>query len=134
MGKGRRRHDEPNHWSDIVGMPDAEDKQNLKNLINNFAKEKFSFTREDDTEFVMTGAQWITAEVNDAKRSHDQDRNNPINPYGIKSEESEMRIGTAIPNVLWARISEAYPTMFKDKKHFQWFQQNFKMFNVANKQ
>jgi len=130
--KGKRVQDNPDHWSDIVGMPDEWDKENIRRIIKNFSEEKFSFTEEDGSVTTMTGEAWIVSEVEDAKESHRQGLD-PINEHGLKSKDSDMRVATAMPNVLWARISEAYPTLFKDRKHLTWFVKNFKMFQVPNK-
>lgn len=128
----KRNTASPNHWSDIVGMPDEWDKTNLTNLINTFKKTPFTFENGK----TLTGAQWIKAEVADAKKQHQQDdleATKGINPYGTKIADTETRIGTAIPNVLWNKIQESYPTMFRDKKHFSWFIKNFPEFRVASK-
>lgn len=123
----KRLHDNPDHWSDIVGMPDDWDKQNLTNLINNFKKESFHYNGEN-----FTGQQWITREVKDAKKQHQQELS-VTNEFGVKIKDSEMRIGTAIPNVLWNRIQESYPTMFRDQKHFNWFVKTFPEFRVPGR-
>lgn len=127
----KRNAANPNHWSDIVGMPDTWDKQNITNLINTFKKTPFTF--ENGT--TMSGAQWIKTEIKDAKKQHQQEfkASQSDNPFGVKAKESDTRIGTAIPNVLWDKIQEAYPTMFRDRKHFDWFIKNFPEFRVAGR-
>lgn len=122
----KRVEENPDHWSDIVGLPDEWDKRNLTALINNFKKEKFTFKRK-----TFTGAQWIRDEVADAKKQHQTD--GAANPFGLKVKDTEVRIGTAIPNVLWSRIEESYPTMFRDRKHFNWFVKNFREFVVPGR-
>lgn len=130
----KKIHDKPDHWSAIVGMPDAWDKENLTNLINKFKRRKFSFEAADGTIKVVTGKQWITSEVVDARKSHQTSGVGEItNPYGLKVKDSDMRIGTAIPKDLWLEIEEAYPTIFRDKKHMTWFLKNFPEFRVASK-
>lgn len=129
-----RNDDKPEHWSDIVGMPDEWDKQNITNLINTFKVTPFTFTKDDGTTYKRTGAQWIKAEVADSKRQNQTEGVGEIsNPFGVKSKDSDMRIGTAIPRLLWHEIQEAYPTMFRDTKHYTWFVKNFPEFRVTAK-
>lgn len=124
MAGGQKHADRPDHWSEIVGMPDDWDKQNLRNLIENFYKEKFEMVGGK----LLTGKQWTKLEVEDARKKHDQVLKDS---HGVKIENSELRVGTALPNLLWNRIEEAYPTMFRDKDHFNWFIENFPEFKVA---
>ena len=125
MAGGRKNLDRPDHWSDIVGMPDDWDKKNLRTLIDNFYKEKFELNDK-----VITGKQWTKLEVEDARKKHGQDVEGD---HGVKIESSEMRIGTAMPNVLWTTIEAAYPTIFRDTDHLNWFIQNFPEFKVVGK-
>lgn len=125
----KRNEDNPDHWSDIVGMPDDWDKQNLTKLINNFKREKFNFEGVN-----FTGAEWIKNEVADAKKAHQLGGVGEVsNPFGTKIKDSETRIGSAVPNILWARILETYPTLFRDRKHFNWFIKNFPEFRVPGR-
>lgn len=126
MAGGTRNLDRPDHWSDIIGMPDDWDKKNLQNLIGNFYKEKFEI--KEGT--VVTGKQWTKLEVEDARKQHQQDGKAE---HGVKIKNTEMRIGTAIPNILWKRIEEAYPTIFRDVDHLNWFITNFPEFKVAGR-
>jgi hypothetical protein len=124
----------PDHWSQIVGMPDDWDKKNLTNLINTFKKKTFTFTDAKGVKRSTSGAAWIKYEVEDAKRSHQLDGAGTIaNPFGVKSKESDMRITTAMPNELHREISESYPTIFRDKKHHSWFVKNFPEFRIASR-
>lgn len=131
---GKRVADAPDHWSDIVGMPDDWDKKNLTNLINKFKKTTFYFTAKDGKKYGVKGSDWLKNEVKDAKESHQLSGiGEAVNPYGVKSKESDMRVGTAMPIELWNRIQESYPTMFRDEKHFNWFIKNFPEFKVPGK-
>lgn len=128
---GKRNKANPDHWSDIVGMPDEWDKKNLTNLIKTFKKTPFEINGT-----TISGAQWIQAEVRDAKKQHRQDASavsQSGNQFGVKVKNTDTRIGTAIPNVLWHKIQESYPTMFRDKKHYGWFVKNFPEFQVAQR-
>lgn len=109
-------------------MPDQWDKKNLQICINNFKKEKFKL--ENGT--IITGQQWINAEIADAKKQHEQEAN-PFNEFGVKIKDSELRVGTAIPKELWTRLSDTAPTLFTDKDHFSWFVKNFPEFRVSQR-
>ena len=133
MGK-KQLQDKPDHWSEIVGMPDDWDKKNLTNLINKFKKTTYYFTDKDGIKKGVKGADWIKNEVKDARESHQLTGVGALkNPYGIKSEESGARVQTAIPNALRHEIVEAYPTMFRDIKHSNWFLRKFPEFRVTDK-
>jgi hypothetical protein len=126
---GKRVYDEPDHWSEIVGMPDEVDIKNLNALITNFKADHFEVYGR-----MMTGQQWISYEVADAKEQMELSGVGAmVNPHGVKSKETELRVGTAMPYVLWNAIERAYPTMFRDKKHFDWFCKNFREFVVASR-
>lgn len=138
----RRLRDKDYGWKDVIGMPDQWDKKNLTVLINNFMKEKFAICLEHQavnkckppecrSVKLMTGAQWAKAELEDSKKQNQSD--DVFNPYGIKIKDSELRIGTAMPNVLWQRISDTAPTLFTDKDHYAWFIKNFPMFKVSQR-
>lgn len=130
----KRNHEKPEHWSDIVGMPDQWDKKNLTNLINKFKRQNFTFTDKTGKKHVASGAVWIKYEVADSKKSHELGGVGEIaNPFGVKSKDSDMRVATAMPNELHRLIQETYPTLFKDKKHFGWFVKNFPEFRVTAK-
>jgi hypothetical protein len=124
---GKRLRDKGEGWKDVIGMPDAWDKKNLQTCINNFMKEKFQMPNGT----IITGAQWAKAELADAKHQHQSD--DVFNKFGVKIKDSEMRIGTAMPNELWQRLSDTAPTLFTDKDHFAWFIKNFPQFKVAQR-
>lgn len=127
---GRRLADKPQDWHDIVGMPDDLDLKNITALINNFKKDHFEVYGR-----VITGQQWITYEINDSREQNQLkigQSSQSGNKYGMKIAETEVRIGTAMPYVLWNAIEAAYPTMFRDKAHFSWFVKHFPEFRVAS--
>lgn len=123
----KRLRDKDVGWKDVIGMPDQWDKKNLQICINNFMKEKFKMPNGQ----VITGAQWAKLELEDAKKQHEAD--DTFNEFGVKIKDSELRIGTAMPNVLWQRLSDTAPTLFTDKEHFNWFIKNFPQFKVAKR-
>ena len=122
----KRVQKEPDHWSEIVGMPDQWDKKNIQAIINNFKRRKFVVEGQ-----VITGKIFIDLEVADAKRMHQSE--DGFNPYNIKAKGTESRAVMAMPIELDKIIKEAYPTMFRDKNHFSWFIKNFPEFRIASK-
>lgn len=126
----KRVANNPNHWSDIVGMPDAWDKKNLTALINKFKKQKFTSVIPGYKK-VVTGDTWIKMCVAQAREAHGAD--DKFNDYNLKSKDSDMRAITTMPPFLQFMIAEAYPTLFKDKAHSLWFAKNFPEFRISKK-
>lgn len=130
----KRLDETPDHWSEIVGMPDDWDKKNLTALINKFKKATWYFTDKNGVKRGVKGSDWIKNEVKDARDSHQLSGvGSVLNPYGVKSAESGMRVQTAMPNELWQQIQLAYPTIFRDVKHYNWFLKNFPEFRITDK-
>ena len=61
----KRLHDNPDHWSDIVGLPDDWDKKNIEALIKKFERRKFAVEGH-----VISGKTLIDLCVAEAKRAH----------------------------------------------------------------
>lgn len=49
----------PEHWSEIVGMPDEWDKKNLTALINKFKRQTWYFTDKNGVKRGIKGRDWI---------------------------------------------------------------------------
>lgn len=112
--------------ADAVGDPDEWDVQNITNLINAFKKRKFIV--EGHT---ITGKTLIDMCRDEARASHGV---NQFNPFNIKSKDSDARAVTAIPQALWDEIGNTMPTVFREKKHFEWFLRHFgKQFMIPEK-
>lgn len=122
----KRIEKNPDHWSEVTGMPDDWDKKNIEALLAKFEKRKFKVEG-----FVISGKRLIQLCVAEAKRSHQLDGANAMrNPRGIKSKGIDARIRLSLPTVLEAEISMAYPAMFKDNNQHEWFIKNFPQFRV----
>lgn len=129
MGKGTRLQDTPEDWSSLTGLPDAWDKKNLSNLINNFKKEKFTVHGR-----LLTGSQLIAAVVATARKKEDANTNAFNIDTGIRDKESGYKVDMSVPTVLMNRILEAYPVILRDDRQYEWFCKNFgKLFAVRNK-
>lgn len=111
---------------DAIGMPDSWDRANIKALIAKWSRRKFKVEG-----FVVSGSTVIKMCLDEARRDHQVD--NISNPYNFKIKESEVRAVTAIPQGLSDEIEQAYPTMFREKKHFSWFVRNFPQFKISEK-
>lgn len=121
-----RNAEAPDHWSQIVGMPDKWDKDNITRLIDNFKKRRFSIEGQ-----VISGKTYIEMCVAEAKISHQADAIG--NEYNVKSKDSDMRALYTMPPELNTELLEAYPTFSRDQKHVLWFAKNFKEFLIARK-
>lgn len=112
--------------SDAVGNPDNWDKENLTRLINNFKRRKFSVEG-----FIISGATLIKMCRDEARASHNVELGE--NKFNVKIKDSDMRAVTAIPQALYQELEETMPTLFREKKHFEWFIKNFKEFMIADR-
>lgn len=105
----QKNYDEKPELGDIVGLPDDWDKKNITNLIRNF-------------ETAFPGA--IKENQIAAKAEYEKTRA-ASNKYGELIKSSGTRHIMTLPNALVREIEEAYPLMFRDKNHFEWFVKNF---------
>lgn len=108
-------------------MPDDWDKKNIRALLDKFYKRKFTIEGRQ-----ISGKTLIELCVAEARRDHQLDGHNSLqNPFGVKSKDSDLRVRLAIPIVLEAEISTAYPAMFKDDEQHEWFIKNFPEFRIV---
>jgi len=121
-----RNTNKPDHWSDINGNPDDWDVKNIRRLINNFYKRRFSIEGQ-----VIDGKTYIKMCVDEAK--YIQDAESTFNKFNVKSDELESRCLYTMPPELNQEILEAYPTLSRVKEHVFWFWKNFPEFRVAQK-
>lgn len=95
---------------DPVGLPDEKDITNIKTIMRNYEKARPSE---------------IAAFIAQAKK----DKELTDNDFGSTHDKSKRRVLT-MPIGLLRQIESAYPLMFKNRKHLQWFVTNFKGFNT----
>jgi hypothetical protein len=103
--------------ADAVGDPDEWDVQNITNLINAFKKRKFTVEG-----FVVNGATLIKMCQDEARASH---QTSSFNQFNVKDKDTDSRAITAIPQALWEEIGDTMPTIFREKKHYEWFLRHF---------
>ena len=119
--------DVENKWSDTIGMPDDEDYKNICTIIRNFEHKYFNIEG-----FKITGKEFIKMCVDESKMAHGLDgKNAKLNPYGVKTDKARVNMSLPIP--LEQTISQAYPTMFRDKNHHKWFFERFPQFRVSER-
>lgn len=99
----------PQGVADIVGLPDDKDKQNILILIKNYEKKnpgKLMYTINEAREQLYS-------------QGHDAEK------FGVVNKGAQGRWMFELPADLAQQIEEAYPFMFRDRKHFDWFKRNF---------
>lgn len=106
---------------DYLGMPDVSDKKNIENALRLYKKRKFTITEDTKTK-TITGAQLIDAVRDQAKRRHADALKND---RGVVDEERDIRIMLSLPQSLVQFLEVGYPTLFKDRRHFEWFMDTF---------
>lgn len=105
---------------DVIGMPDDQDKTFIRGLILAYEKER---------------PGWIKHTIDEARREQ-QAVNGPITKrtdFGLVDGHSARRHIFELPQGLVETIETYYPTMFREKKHFQWFVKHFKELMVPEK-
>lgn len=100
--------------ADAIGMPDATDKAYITKLILRYEKRYPGL---------------IKSAVDQAK----EETHTKINEFAIIDKHSSRRYLFELPEELIANIEKAYPTMFREKKHFAWFCKNFKGLMIAER-
>lgn len=108
-----------------VGDPDKWDLENITALISKFSKRKFSVEGH-----IISGATLIKMCRDEARNEHQV---GTFNEYNVKSKEIDSRAVTAIPQALWEEIEMTYPTMFRERKHFEWFIKHFPIFLIPER-
>lgn len=100
---------------DAVGMPDEVDKENIRAYIRKYDKAqpgKLAFT------------------ISSARAEHNSARHDDFN---LVNKDSGARHIFELPADFVEGLEEAYPIMFRDKKHFRWFVKNFKELMLPKK-
>lgn len=129
MGKGTRNEEKPQDWTQVVGKLDDWDLRNMRNLINNFMKEKYTVHGK-----LMTGAQLIAVTVQTAKKKEEASTNVFTRDSGVRDKDSGYRVDMSIPTILLERILEAYPMILRDDRMYAWFCKHFgKLFAVRDR-
>lgn len=98
--------------AEAIGLPDAEDKLRIQRFLNKYEKEH----------------------PGELKFHRDNARARLIDPtFGEVDASSKRRYLFELPVPIGNWLSQAYPLMFKDKKHTEWFVKNFKYLLIPEK-
>lgn len=111
------KDNKPKNVADIVGLPDEKDKENIIIIIKNFEKENPGALKHS------------IEEAREQLRSQGED----VAKFGVVNKGAQGRWMFELPEGLINKIIEAYPLMFRDKKHFDWFKRNFEIIMLPRK-
>ncbi len=111
------KDNKPQGVADIVGLPDEKDKENILIIIKNFEKEN----------------PGVLVHTIESARRDFKEQGFEKAEFGVVNKAAQGRIVFELPQELAGKIEEAYPFMFRDKKHFAWFVQNFKALMIPAK-
>lgn len=103
--------------ADIIGMPDEVDKDYIRKLIMKYEKKHPGY---------------IMSARNEAKKEYEA-QGGRKQKFGEVNKSAHGRLIFELPEELHMQIERAYPTMFRDTKHFHWFVKNFKELLVPEK-
>jgi len=109
---------------DAVGMPDDTDKENIRKIIMRFEKKN-------------PGA--IPHTISEAKQDMKANSSalHEIKDLGLVEKKSMSSANRALvfelPEALVDELEKYIPTLFRDRKHFQWFVKNFKELMVPDR-
>lgn len=109
-----------------VGMPDDIDKENIRRMILRFEKKHPGFighAREEARKDLVQNKGWEALDYGEIEKKGGK---------GITSTTNRTLV-FELPEELMNKIEQAYPTMFRDRSHFQWFVKNFRELMVPEK-
>ena len=105
---------EVNKLADAIGLPDKEDKERIQRWILKYEKEnpgEFKFHRDFAKERLKDPTFGVVDEVTASS--------------GVGGAGANRRYLFELPVPFGNWLSQAYPLMFKDKRHTRWFCKNF---------
>lgn len=106
--------------ADVVGMPDAQDKEWIRKIILKYEKKHPGHIQKS-----VEDARKEMAEMSSA--FHD------VLEYGIVDKATNRKRVLELPEELGAMIEASYPTLFRDKKHLRWFLKEFPELRLPRK-
>lgn len=104
-----------------LGMPDERDRQFIRALLLQYERRHPGLIKT-----TIQGAKKEVWENSTAFKPK-------LLQYGVVDNASKRRHLFELPADLIHEIEMQYPTMFREKKHFQWFVQNFKELLIPEK-
>lgn len=100
---------------DAIDLPDDVDKERIRRMILRYEKK--------NPGYILNCIQEARAQH---QYSDTMGKTKKAVKYGEVNEGISGRLLFEIPEELYRDIEDAYPVMFKNKKHFRWFVANFK--------
>jgi len=108
LSEANKRGSTKHLMSSVVGMPDEEDKRIIQKIIINYEDKK---------------PGQITDSILEARQENKEGNKNSLN---TTNKGSNSRLVLRLPEELAMQLQKYIPTLFRDKKHFEWFVKNFK--------
>lgn len=101
--------------ADAIGLPDAQDKLRIQRYLNTYEKNhpgELLFHRNVARERLKDPKYALIDDLDSGR--------------GVGGKSSNRRYLFELPEEIGQFLGQAYPLMFKDKKHTAWFVKNFK--------
>lgn len=105
-----KNHKSLQTMGDVVGLPDAQDKERIRRYLARYEK-----AHPGEIMFHITMA-----------REHFRAAGGDKQKFGLVNKQASGRTLFELPNEVGQWMEQAYPLMFRDKKHTAWFARNFK--------
>jgi hypothetical protein len=107
--KETKNHKSLGTMGDVVGLPDDEDKARIQRYLIRYEQAHPGELKA----------------IRNLARAHFQVGGDK-QKFGVVNKEAHGRTLFELPEDLGRWLEQAYPLMFRDKKHTAWFAQNFK--------
>lgn len=113
-----KNHKSLSTMGDVVGLPDAEDKARIQRYLVRYEQQ-----HPGEIQAIrLLARQLLYSEDNVLK----QDKSFTNKDHGIVNKGANGRVLFELPEGIGRWLDQAYPLMFRDKKHTAWFARNFK--------
>jgi len=107
--------------ADAIGMPDEQDYEVLLKIIQRYDKTHPGFLSAARN----AGRRDYEAGVHHKKRTFDKQSR------AVISKDTNMTYAMELPADLVTAIERVFPSLFRSKKHFQWFKKNFSSLTIT---
>lgn len=105
-----RNHKNLKTMGEVVGLPDEEDKERIRRYLLRYEKD-----HPGEIGFHIGMA-----------KEHFKEAGGDKQKYGLVNKQASGRTLFELPNEVGQWLEQAFPLMFRDKKHTAWFAKNFK--------
>lgn len=104
--------------ADAVGMPDDQDLETLTRIVKRFEKTHPGLIKAS----LLAGRRDYELGIHRGKRTW--------TGKSTVSRDSNMVYAMELPTGLQMAIEKVFPTMFRSKRHFQWFKKHFMQLTI----